>query len=137
MAHQLPRICKLIGEKASLNFRTLPNTKMTTCVAISDSFGTKFTSSFEKNSDSDGNLHLSEKEISESIAFASNPRPSSFILNEFSAYNIDVTVGNKHQRVTFDSGVGNVIAKEEWRDGIIGNLFYPVNGGPHKGRETR
>ena len=32
------------------------------------------------------------------------------------------------ENITINSGIGETIGKEEWREDIIGNLFYPIEG---------
>ena len=55
-------------------------------------------------------------------------------MSEYSEYSVNAVVEGTdvEQTIIVESGIGDIIEKEEWRGEIIGNLFYPVNGNKHK-----
>ena len=40
--------------------------------------------------------------------------------------------GKIDEKITFEAGINDTIIKEEWRDDIVGNIFYPNKDGKYK-----
>ena len=49
------------------------------------------------------------------------------MLPEFESYELKIQVGKDENIFKFESGISEIIEKIEWRDEIIGNVFYPLN----------
>ena len=59
-------------------------------------------------------------------------KKSAFLIPEFERFFIDLSIGNKTDTIEISGGVREIIEKEEWRDEIVGNLFYPSKFGKFK-----
>ena len=126
---------RLLGETFGFVKKGLqPNTSKLLRINITDTLGKEFTNSGTFRSDHEGKLNISEKSFQALIATASNPKQAAFVINEFDHYTIDVTSddGAVDDRIVIHSGIGNTIAKEEWRGEIVGNLFYPTTSTKNK-----
>lgn len=125
----------LIGERFGFKKSglSLNKTKNIT-INVTDTLGKKFVNTKNVMTDEHGMLDISPFDCQAMISAARESQKSAFILKELDAYNIDITDddGEINDRIIIDSGIGTVICKEEWRDDIVGNLFYPSSGVAHK-----
>ena len=108
------------------------NTPQTVSVCVTDMFGTNFTSTTTKNTDTTGLLQLDTSEVRNLISNATPPYSTAFLIPEFEKYNLDLTVGTDVEKYEITNGVGSHLEKEEWRGEIVANLYYPLKEGKFK-----
>ena len=95
---------------------------------MTDKVGTVFSGRWQFTANSKGEVSLSSKDLRALIGTSRPNRKAAFLVPEFDEYAIELKIGDKEETIVIESGVGNTLVKEEWRNGIVGNLFYPATG---------
>lgn len=101
-------------------------------VCVTDKFGTDFTVAHTAQADANGEICLDSATVGDLISNCTPPKKSSFLIPEYDSYTVKFTMGTVQQTYSIDSGIESTIEKEEWRGGIIGNVFYPKKSGKFK-----
>ena len=108
------------------NFRV--NSVQNVEVKVTDKVGTIFSGGRQFRANSKGEVGLSPKDFRALIGTSRPNRKAAFLIPEFDEYVIELKIGEQEESIVIESGIGKTLVKEEWRDGIVGNLFYPATG---------
>ena len=93
-----------------------------------DKMGSVFTNSQHVKANNAGEIILEPSDFRSLIGRARPNRKAAFLIPEFDEFGIDLKIGMQKEKIVVESGVGESPVKEEWRDTIVGNLFFPAEG---------
>lgn len=107
-----------------------PNQAHLVRLSVRDGLGALFGAEKQFTSDERGTMCIDRRQFRDLIGGATNDTNDCFLLPEFDQFTIELDIDAKIDQINITSGVGETIVKEEWRNDIIGNLFYPISERP-------